>query len=1821
MRIAYNPEYTTNGQTNSWLDPTTISGDDLIFDLPARKIYAKGVMFDGKVYERFQKATANMDGEDGLVPFPDYNNNLSNRYLKEDGSWDLPPNTEYEFEGGVNKFTVIPSNSESYNVTITPYIPIVDNIQDGLAPKINVNGVVGNNDGVLTGKTEASWKKLPETAFKDTTYVFSEKQDPYQFGVKEGDSAEKIIDIIAPVMNPASQTSDGTEGLVPQPKAGEQNYVLHGSGKWKQLTQVYDSTITIKQNGFTDSFTLNQDEAKTIQLPNIPDESFKINLGNALITEYKPSSGKIFTFTAGDNVTLTKGTDSLQISAKDTTYTSRNGIDIINNVIQHAQDNGWHHIPKDGTAGQYLQYSSAGQAKWATFGLSRAKGTQNANYRVYFSNTTDSDTATQLIYDENNFTYNPSTNTLTVTKVDGIAAEAKQLTTARTITLSGHVSGSASFDGSANVTINTVSNVASLKNPYTLTITRNTNKAQVSYDGSEAKAFNISTNDLLNDLPEASGSIAGSEYFVIEGNGDTETYYRKPISLLTEKFVTSLGTSGNYVTWTKAGTTNNLTVPYSTKSSYLQTVYCRDDSQSNANAGLWNQIKSGSIRSQVTVYDIYSSSGPSTHGELLEILSYNLHHYQAQLWFGSGKTGKLYYRNKDYNNDSWGDWRTIAFTDDLAGLFTELTNVQKQLSVTIGGINKKLTLDYATSAGSADKLGSTDVGSATKGIYLDDGSPKAMSYSLSATVNAGTASKLAYYSGINAIDDYTSTVGGNTQPIYLNGGVPTAISYTINKSVPSNAVFTDTNWGRSISWNATTTVNAWSKILKINGTGNVILACYFGQNSQSSCNLYLINTGWATAQLSQLGYNQYKSNSSIQVRVTQISASEFHVEVYNTYGYQGATTISISCQATSLGPAVTLTAIEDFTSGSGTSKSQLVSAYSYAANFTADRAKYIEPHSDIVNQNTTSNTFTNVTSGTVAVAKEKLVNWMNSAEAKNTGIGANTVVSQSLISNWNNGSSTLYASSVYSVIKIGGGYQGSAHGQWLLSTYGQQALKVIGRHNNAWTEIKTIAWDDVFIASGNNAAKGLVPKPSTTAGSTKYLCENATWSTPPDTKVTSVSNHYTPSSTSTLSASASGATAAWSIDVVKGITLNRDAAGHITGISVTSGKIPTNPHKVTNIVIGDNNTTTSHETVENPRFKWFDGSSRTGMFQIKGNTGLKVESNSAGILNFTNTGVTSFNSQTGGLTSTYAASVTTSTTGYYTIGTLTIAGTPYTLYGKDTNTNILNTAGALNTSSKIYLVGATSQTNGIQTYSHDTAYVDTDGCLYSNLKKVSVEGHTHSQYYGLSNLGSGSGTWDFNNYTGNALYYTNGDTSGTFSNAPFSSSAGGFSVLSTKHSNYYNQIAFRYNEAAPYVRTSCYNSGNVWKDWEQLALMSDLDKFDDVFVKKTGDAMTDSLKISGTTKYSTGCNGYAVSLYASAGIESYQGNTCFGYGANSNGNVYFWATESSPNTRDNKSYILYYDISANTWYGQNKTLTDMYISWNYITNKPTIPTIPSIRVTESGSGSAITSIAPSGHTLTVTKSHISSINNGSQSVSMNNANASTYGFGLLMKPEAGGYYYMYFNDNNSRSTLPTIRVYARDGATSKTLAYTSDVITTRGWIGTTQTVASSTSGQNLTGIGDLKFNSNQDVYASDTKVLRVSTMGLYLYNNQYTYGNIQVYKNNSSSTASITLSASGKITATGEITAYSDIRLKSNIKPLENRGFITPITYEKNGKESIGFSAQEVQEKYPELVQENEDTYLSLNYSQYTAVLQAQIIELKKEIDNLKSELNGIRKY
>lgn len=148
--------------------------------------------------------------------------------------------------------------------------------------------------------------------------------------------------------------------------------------------------------------------------------------------------------------------------------------------------------------------------------------------------------------------------------------------------------------------------------------------------------------------------------------------------------------------------------------------------------------------------------------------------------------------------------------------------------------------------------------------------------------------------------------------------------------------------------------------------------------------------------------------------------------------------------------------------------------------------------------------------------------------------------------------------------------------------------------------------------------------------------------------------------------------------------------------------------------------------------------------------------------------------------------------------------------------------------------------------------------------------------------------------------------------------------------------------------------------------------------------------------------------------------------------------------------------------------------------------------------------------------------------------------------------------------------------------------------------------------------------ASNTGSTGTSANTWSIHNNEGVFG---FYKNGSNQNASEYFrfadgawrTKSG-IVSGGDVTAYSDVRLKSEIKDLEYRGPLEPKTYIKDGKKCIGFIAQEVREKYPELVigEEKYDEYLSLNYGAITAVLSAENRELHKKVGSLEERIEKL---
>lgn len=356
------------------------------------------------------------------------------------------------------------------------------------------------------------------------------------------------------------------------------------------------------------------------------------------------------------------------------------------------------------------------------------------------------------------------------------------------------------------------------------------------------------------------------------------------------RYVTSLGTNGNYLTWTKAGTTNNITVPYATNSNKANYIYYGSISNLNSPSS-WT---SDGYR---LVYDTYlgsASNKPVSQDNANGIITLfkskhgTSNQYVSQLAFPNNT--RMYFRYASAG--SFSSWYTIAYTSDIKDpanyywanvkvsassnsgtsptfntcytsnwfrstgntgwysesygggwYMTDSTWIRTYGSksvyqntgqirtdgylVTNGGItigatspnngtykshvtgnswssgyiragagfyhNSVNSNNYVLLAGGSYKsladFAKGNAGASNRGVYVTNGTVTAMTYYLNATINSGASGKLAYYSGINSIDDYTSTVGSSGTPIYLSSGVPTACtgvmvkywaSYTIN---------------------------------------------------------------------------------------------------------------------------------------------------------------------------------------------------------------------------------------------------------------------------------------------------------------------------------------------------------------------------------------------------------------------------------------------------------------------------------------------------------------------------------------------------------------------------------------------------------------------------------------------------------------------------------------------------------------------------------------------------------------------------------------------------------------------------------------------------------------------------------------------------------------------------------------------------------------------------------------------------------------------------------------------------------------------------------
>ena len=104
---------------------------------------------------------------------------------------------------------------------------------------------------------------------------------------------------------------------------------------------------------------------------------------------------------------------------------------------------------------------------------------------------------------------------------------------------------------------------------------------------------------------------------------------------------------------------------------------------------------------------------------------------------------------------------------------------------------------------------------------------------------------------------------------------------------------------------------------------------------------------------------------------------------------------------------------------------------------------------------------------------------------------------------------------------------------------------------------------------------------------------------------------------------------------------------------------------------------------------------------------------------------------------------------------------------------------------------------------------------------------------------------------------------------------------------------------------------------------------------------------------------------------------------------------------------------------------------------------------------------------------------------------------------------------------------------------------------------------------------------------------------------------------------SNDLTVSGDVVISSDARLKSNIvslgSTLPKLLQIDGKSYEMKGKQKIGVLAQEIQEVFPELVSEDDNEMLAVNYQGLVPVLINALKEQQSEIETYRDEVSELR--
>lgn len=382
---------------------------------------------------------------------------------------------------------------------------------------------------------------------------------------------------------------------------------------------------------------------------------------------------------------------------------------------------------------------------------------------------------------------------------------------------------------------------ASLKNPYALTFT---GAATGSYNGSAAKTVNIPTVPSSLPNPCALTITSGTAITAYDGSAAVG------ITMPTVFVKSGSGAAAGLVPApsTTAGTTKYLredgtwAVPPNTNTIYTHPTYTAKA------AGLYKITVDGtghvSAATAVTKADITALGCP-----YLPLA-------------GGIMTGAIQSSVETTTYLAGNRGSTIINSTASAGSYTMLAKMNSTNGYfTHGTYQTKYLLQYTAS----DTV-TAGTNAVTKSLTLLDESGNSSF--------PGTVTASSFNGNASTATALTTSAGSATQPVYFSSGKPVAGTYTLNKSVPANAVFTDTVYTHP-SYTARTGVPTANQTPAFGGTFTVSQPISDGSGHITSINSRTITIPSTAASASAAGLMSAADKSKLDAITASADAVSF----------------------------------------------------------------------------------------------------------------------------------------------------------------------------------------------------------------------------------------------------------------------------------------------------------------------------------------------------------------------------------------------------------------------------------------------------------------------------------------------------------------------------------------------------------------------------------------------------------------------------------------------------------------------------------------------------------------------------------------------------------------------------------------------------------------------------------------------------------------------------------------------------------------------------------------------------------------------------------